>query len=85
MDIYSYRILYNENLHKKNITSHSYRNVYDKTPYTKKLIVIRIQLSMTQTHKNMYSHSYRIALTKRIWIVIRTEMCMTKTHTQRNG
>ena len=56
-----------------NMDSHLYRNVHDKNPYK----------------KNMDSHLYRNVhdenpYTKK-WIVIRTEMCMTKTHSQENG
>ena len=45
---------------------HSYRNVHDKNPYTKKWIVIRTEMCMTKTH------------TRIIWIVICTNICMTK-------
>ena len=48
--------------------SHSYRNVNDENPYTKKWIVIHTEICMTRTHS------------KRIQIVICTEMCMTKNH-----
>ena len=52
------------------IDSHSYRNVHDENAYK----------------KNMDCHSYRNVhdenpYTKK-WIVIRTKMCMTKTHTK---
>ena len=54
--------------HSKRNGSHSYRNVHDETH-----------------SKEMESHSYRnvhdeIRYTSK-WIVIRTKMCMTKTHT----
>ena len=57
----------------KNMDSHSYRYVHDENPYK----------------REMDSHSYRNEydenpFTKK-WIVIRTEMCMTKTNSQRNG
>ena len=39
--------------------SHSYKNVRDENPYTRKLIVIRTNMYMTKTHKNMDSHSYK--------------------------
>ena len=38
---------------------HSYRNVHDENPYTKKWIVIRTKMCMTKTHTNKDSHSYR--------------------------
>ena len=42
--------------------------MHDRNPYTKKLIVIRTEMYMTKTHS------------KRIWVVICTEMCITKTN-----
>ena len=44
-------------------------------------------MCMTRIDKNMYSHLYKDVhdeKTIRIWIVIRTEMCMTKTYTNMN-
>ena len=44
-------------------------------------------MCMTKNHMNMDSHSYRNVHDKnpynKKWIVIRTEMCMTNTHTAR--
>ena len=57
----------------KNMDSNSYKDVRDKNPYKKKLIVFRTEICMKKTHS------------KRMWVVICTEMCMTKTHTQGNG
>ena len=39
--------------------SHSYRNVHDKNPYTKKWIVICTKMYMKKIHKNMDSLSYK--------------------------
>ena len=64
--------------------SHSYRNVHDRNPYTKKWIVICTEMCMTKTHiqRNGQSFVQKCAWQQpiRIWIFIRTEMCMTKTH-----
>ena len=53
--------------------SNFYRNAYDEK----------------SIHNEMDSHSYKNVQDENEytmkWIVIRTEMCMTKTHTQRNG
>ena len=39
--------------------SHSYRNVHDENQYTRIWIVIRTNMYMTKTHKDMDSHSYK--------------------------
>ena len=40
--------------------SHSYRNVHDENPFTRKWIVSRTNMYMTKTHsKEMDSHSYK--------------------------
>ena len=47
---------------------HSYRNVLDENPFTRKWVVIRTNIYMKKTH------------TRIIWIVIHANMYMTKTH-----
>ena len=69
-----------------NIDSHSYRNVHDENPYTKKWIVIHIEICNDKNpfKKKMDSHLYRNVHDKNPytmkWIVIHTEMFTTKTH-----
>ena len=78
MDSHSYKNVDDENPLKKNMESHLYRNVHDKTymnmdshsyrnmhdknPYTKKRIVVSTEMFMTKIN------------TRRIWIVNCTKM-----------
>ena len=67
----------------KEMDSHSYINVHDENPYTRKWMVNHTNMYMTKTHsKVMDSHFYRNVHDENpytiIWIVIRTNMYMTK-------
>ena len=39
---------------QQKMDSHSYRNVHDENPYTRKWIVIRTKMCMTKTHTKTY-------------------------------
>ena len=69
-----------------NMDIHSYRNVHDENPYTKKWIVIRTKMYMTKPIRILIVIRKEMSMTKThkriLLIVIRTKLCMTKTHTK---
>ena len=78
-----------KNPFKKNMDGHLHRNVHDEKSYEYGYSFVQKCAWQKTIQKEMDSHLYINVHDenpfKKKWIVIRTEMCMTKTHTQRNG
>ena len=70
MDSHLYRNVYDKNPYKNNMNSHSYRNMNDKNQYKNK---VDSHLYRNVHDENPYT---------RKWIVIRTNMYITKPHSK---